>query len=138
MKINDQLEIPESEINEIFIKGSGPGGQNINKVATAVQLRYKLRESEALPAYIKSRILRDNHNRVNSNGELIIETSQFRTQFKNREMAREKLKMIVTSALKKRIKRVKTKPSYRSRQARLDQKKKHSQKKSLRKKIDLD
>lgn len=135
MKITEQIEIPENEIHESFIRGSGPGGQNINKVATAVQLRYNLKGSAALPPHIKSRLLRNNHNRINNNGELIIEANRFRTQAKNREMARDKLRMIVTNALKKKKRRVKTKPSYRSRQARLDHKKKHSQKKSFRKKV---
>ena len=72
MKITEQIEIPENEIHESFIRGSGPGGQNINKVATAVQLRYNLKGSAALPPHIKSRLLRNNHNRINNNGELII------------------------------------------------------------------
>jgi len=132
MRINTEIEIPESEITESFIRSGGPGGQNVNKVATAVQLRYKLRDSDALPDRVKSRIMHHYHNWITKEGELIIEADQFRTQIQNRESARQKLRKIVLSELKPRKKRIRTKPSYRARQARLEAKKKQSRKKSLR------
>jgi len=135
MRITKRLEIPDIEISETFGTSSGPGGQNVNKVATAVQLRFNLRASRSLPAYVKSNIMRKYHNRINKDGVLIIEANQFRTQTKNRDAAREKLKEIITQAIRRPKKRKRTKPSYRSRQARLDHKKKHSRKKSRRKKI---
>ncbi len=138
MKISKTIEIPETEIQETFIKGGGPGGQNINKVATAVQLRFNLRESEAIPQYIKSRIYRSCRNRINKDGELIIEMRHLRSQDQNRKKAREVLEMIIRDARNKPKRRVKTKPSYHSRQKRLDRKKKHSYQKSLRRKIQLD
>jgi ribosome-associated protein len=134
MRISTEIEIPESEITESFIRGGGPGGQNINKVATAVQLRFNLLNSTALPTHVISRIMQHHHNWITKDGELIIEAAQFRTQRQNRESARQKLRMIVVSQLKPKKKRIKTKPSRRARQSRLDSKKKHSQKKSLRNK----
>lgn len=138
MRINSEIEIHESEITESFIRGGGPGGQNINKVATAVQLRFNLRNSAALPDHVISRINQHYHNWITKDGELIIEAAQFRTQRQNRESARKKLRMIVVSAMKPKKKRIKTNPSYRARQTRLDSKKKHSQKKSLRQNTFLD
>lgn len=138
MKITESIEIPESELHEIFIRSGGPGGQNLNKVSTSVQLRFDVVASESIPAHVKSRILMSNHNRINKDGELIIEASQFRTQMQNRDSAREKLAKIVQNALRQPRKRIKTNPSLRSRQARLDQKKRHSQKKSFRQRIDPD
>ncbi len=132
MRISAEIEIPESEITESFIRSGGPGGQNINKVSSAVQLRFNLGKSTVLPDHVKSRIMQHHHNWITKDGELIIEAGQFRTQRQNRESARRKLRMIVVSHLKPKKKRIKTKPSHSARQSRLDSKKKHSQKKSLR------
>ena len=134
MIITDKIEIPESEIKETFIRSSGPGGQNVNKVASAAQLRFNVLNSESLPDYVRARIIHTHHNRMNKDGDLVINSAQYRTQSQNREKVREKLKSIIISALKRKKKRVKTKPSYRARQARLDRKKRISQKKSDRQK----
>lgn len=136
MKITNSIVIPESEIIEKFIKGSGPGGQNVNKVATAVQLRFSVRDTNAIPAHIKSRIFHIYGNRINKNGELIVEMSRARTQAENRKKAREVFESIIRRSLRTPNKRVKTKPTYRARQSRLDRKKKHALKKALRSRVD--
>jgi len=138
MRITEKIEIPESELREIYIKGSGPGGQNINKVSSAVQLRYALADSNALPPEAKARILHQHSNHVNLAGDLIIEAHQFRTQAQNRSAARRKLLGLIRSALRQPRVRHKTSPTPGSKRRRLDQKKKHAQKKSLRRKVDLD
>jgi ribosome-associated protein len=135
MKITKSLTIPDREINEKFIHASGPGGQNVNKVATAVQLRFDLRGSEVLSEDAKRRLEQLAPNQITSDGELVIESSRYRSQAKNRDAAREKLARLIRQALRPPKKRKPTRPSRVSRERRLERKRLHSQKKARRQDI---
>lgn len=129
------MQIPESEISEVFIHSGGPGGQNINKVATAVQLKINIGSSPSIPEHVKRRLKRLAGKRLSSDGILRIEANRFRTQEKNREDARMRLMELVHKALIAPKKRFRTKPSYSARQKRVDQKKKRGNIKAYRKKV---
>ena len=135
MKINPYIEIPDEEIEESYIRASGPGGQNVNKVSSAVQLRFNLAASNALPPEIKKRIQMLAKNRINAKGELLIEANSYRTQSRNRQVAREKLSEIIRIGLKRPRKRIQSKPSRRSNQSRINSKKKRAKIKSNRRKV---
>lgn len=135
MRINDQIQIPESEISEVFIRSGGPGGQNINKVATAVQLKINIIASQSIPEHVKRRLKRLAGKRLSSDGILRIEANRFRTQERNREDARLRLIELIYKATIAPKKRIRTHPSYSARQKRIDQKKKRGLKKAYRKKV---
>jgi len=135
MKINRFIEIPESEIQEAYIRSSGPGGQNINKVASAVQLRYDMDASETLSTEVKARLRKLFSNRINSEGVLIIKANRYRTQTKNRKDARERLAEIIRASIRAPRRRIITKPSMKFRQTRVDNKKRRTKIKAYRRKI---
>jgi ribosome-associated protein len=132
MRITKSLTIPDRDLTEKFIHASGPGGQNVNKVATAVQLRFDLQGSEALSESVKRRLRQLAPNQVTSDGELVIESSQYRSQAKNRDAARDKLIGLIREALRPPKKRKRTRPSRASRERRLQKKHRHAQKKARR------
>jgi ribosome-associated protein len=133
IRVSRTFAIPEHEIDEEFVQSSGPGGQNVNKVASAVQLRFKIDESSTLPSKVKERLKELAQNRITTNGVLIIESQNHRTQHKNRKAAREKLAQLIRKALKPPKKRKKTKPSRSSKKRRLEKKRLQARKKKLRK-----
>ena len=133
ISVTSTLVLDESELHETFIRASGPGGQNVNKVATAVQLRFDARRSPSLPDDVRARLLRLAGKRVNAEGVLLIEASRFRTQEQNRAEARARLIALIQQAAIPPKTRRKTKPSRGAKERRLEGKKRRSAVKMLRK-----
>ena len=117
--INDHLALDEREISETFIRASGPGGQNVNKVASAAQLRFDLRGSPSLPEPVKTRLMRLGGQRVTLDGVIVITAQRFRSQERNREDARDRLVALIRRAAEPPKPRRKTRPSAAQREARL-------------------
>ncbi len=132
------ISLDEREIEESFIRGSGPGGQNVNKVATAVQLRFDVRNSPSLPEDVKVRLERLAGRRLTADGVLVLSAQRFRTQERNREDARERLVDLIRQASERPRPRRATKPTYASKLRRLDGKTRRSQVKRGRQKDGFD
>ena len=138
IRITRNLAIDESEIQEHFIRASGPGGQNVNKVASTVQLRFDVANSPSLPDEVRDRLISLCGNRINQEGVLVIEASRFRTQKRNRDDAVERLvKLIQKAAQKPKIRR-RTKPNPASKERRVKSKRHIGETKRLRKPIETD
>jgi ribosome-associated protein len=132
MQITPTLAIDDSEIEERFVRASGPGGQNVNKVATAVQLRFDAARSASLSVAVKDRLRAIAGSRMTDEGVLVIDAREFRTQSQNREAARERLADVITRALVAPKRRRRTKPTRHARQERLASKKRRGQVKAGR------
>jgi len=132
--INSRLSIPDGELIETFVRSSGPGGQNVNKVASAVQLRFGVENSTALSEEVKQRLKRLAGRRMTSEGVIVIEAKRYRDQEKNRADARERLAALIRRALEQPKPRKRTRPSRSAVQERLDQKRKNSERKKMRRK----
>ena len=130
--ITDELEIDENEINEEFILASGPGGQNVNKVATAVQLRFNVRMSTSLPDDIRARLISIAGKRISRDGTLIIKARRYRTRERNRQDALERLIDIIRKASEVPKIRRRTKPTFASKKRRMETKRKTSERKKMR------
>jgi ribosome-associated protein len=130
--------IRPDEVHIEFIRSSGPGGQNVNKVATAVQLRFDARNSESIRPEIKERLIRLAGKRATSSGEIIIEARRFRTQQRNREDAMDRLLQLVELASTPPKVRHRSRPSVASKLKRLENKKRRSQVKSARRRTSGD
>ncbi|MHB1567402.1 MAG: alternative ribosome rescue aminoacyl-tRNA hydrolase ArfB [Acidiferrobacter sp.] len=130
--ITPTLWLPEREIDERFIRASGPGGQNVNKVATAVQLRFDVAGSQALPADVRARLLGVADRRVNSEGVLIITARRFRTREQNRRDARERLVHWIRRATHYPVARIATRPSAAAKRRRREDKRHRSRTKQRR------
>jgi len=135
LKINDDTSIPFAEIEISAIRSRGAGGQNVNKVSTAIHIRFDVRASSALSDNDKARVLRLRDQRISKEGIIVIKSQRFRSQDKNRSDALEKLAEMIRKALVERKPRKPTKPSTRSREKRLDEKTKRGRLKETRRKI---
>jgi ribosome-associated protein len=138
MRIDDSLTIDERCLEERFVRSSGPGGQNVNKVSTAVELRFDLRVCDVLSASERARLERLAGRRMTDEGVLVIRAERFRTQERNRDDARERLSDLIRTALIAPKHRVATKPTRASRTRRLDSKAKRGTVKRMRQSRDSD
>jgi ribosome-associated protein len=132
IRVTDRISIDESEISETFVRSSGPGGQNVNKLSTAVQLRFDVRNSPSLPDDVRMRLARLAGRRLTNEGVLVLIAQNHRTQERNRADALERLLELIREAAVRPIPRRPTKPTKGSRERRIETKKRRSGVKRLR------
>lgn len=135
LRINENVSVPLAEIEISAIRSQGAGGQNVNKVSTAIHIRFDVRASSALSDNDKARVLRLRDQRISKEGVIVIKSQRFRSQDKNRSDALEKLAEMIRKALVEKKPRKPTRPSKRSREKRLDEKIKRGRLKETRRKI---
>ncbi|WP_425039952.1 alternative ribosome rescue aminoacyl-tRNA hydrolase ArfB [Primorskyibacter sp. S187A] len=132
LRITEDIILADWELSESFMRASGPGGQNVNKVATAVELRFEAARSPALSPAVKARLKRLAGRRWTQDGALVLQVDTTRSQARNREIARERLAALITQALKAPKRRIATKPTRASQRRRVEGKKARGAVKAMR------
>jgi ribosome-associated protein len=132
IRVNTRIELDEREIQEDFVRASGPGGQNVNKVSTAVQLRFDVARSPSLPGPVRERLIKLAGRRLTQDGVLIIEAERYRSQRRNRDDALERLLALIREACEVDKPRRPTRPTLASKKRRLDSKQRRGETKKLR------
>ncbi len=136
LRINDDITIQDWELSEQFTRSQGPGGQHVNKTSSAVELRFEAARSPNLPPYVKARLKRLAGQKWTLDGAVLLRVEETRSQARNRDIARDRLKALILKACERPKRRVPTKPTLGSQRRRLDAKKQRGEVKRLRGRID--